>query len=223
MILCRTSTISISPRTTTAARNCRAMGYDADLLRTGFNEDRIKAAAEDFTLSVTVANTRERQETLVKATTQGKKFFVTGGEHINSNDMFISAEMGNREREIVAMEKGKNRRVEFHARRNATLVVLDRLDHKLDGNVKRLTNKDLEVLLRWKGVLPSKMGNMANKRALYQQFAGDRGDNDLGKPARWMEADKANLEELRNAPIEMGDTTYGRFEAGQKRDGERAY
>jgi len=199
------------------------MGYDADLLRTGFNEDRIKAAAEDFTLSVTVANTRERQETLVKATTQGKKFFVTGGEHINSNDMFISAEMGNREREIVAMEKGKNRRVEFHARRNATLVVLDRLDHKLDGNVKRLTNKDLEVLLRWKGVLPSKMGNMANKRALYQQFAGDRGDNDLGKPARWMEADKANLEELRNAPIEMGDTTYGRFEAGQKRDGERAY
>jgi hypothetical protein len=199
------------------------MGYDADLLRTGFNEDRIKAAAEDFTLSVTVANTRERQETLVKATTQGKKFFVTGGEHINSNDVFISAEMGNREREIVAMEKGKNRRVEFHARRNATLVVLDRLDHKLDGNVKRLTNKDLEVLLRWKGVLPSKTGNMANKRALYQQFAGDRGDNDLGKPARWMEADKANLEELRNAPIEMGDTTYGRFEAGQKRDGERAY
>jgi hypothetical protein len=31
----------------------------------------------------------------------------------------------------------------------------------LDGNVERLTNKDLEVLLRWKGVLPSKMGNMA--------------------------------------------------------------
>jgi hypothetical protein len=35
--------------------------------------------------------------------------------------------------------------------------------------------------------------------------------------------DKANLEELRNAPIEMGDTAYGRFEAGQKRDAERAY
>jgi len=37
-----------------------AMGYDADLLKTGFNEDRIKAAVEEFTLSVTVANTRER-------------------------------------------------------------------------------------------------------------------------------------------------------------------
>ncbi len=158
-------------------------GYDADLLKTGFDEDRIKAAAEDFTHSVTVANTLKRQEALVKATTHRKKFFITGGEHINSNDMFISAEMGNREREIAEMEKGKKVHIEFHARCNAALVVLYRLDHKLDGNAKRLTNKDLEVLLQWKGVLPSKMGNMANKRALYQQFAGDRGDDNLGDPA----------------------------------------
>jgi len=188
------------------------MGYDANLLKTGFDEDQIKAAAENSTLSVRVANTRERQEALVKATTHGKKFFVTGGEHINLNDMFISVEMGNREREIAEMEKGKK-----------ALVVLNHLDHELDGNVERLTNKDLEVLLRWKGVLPSKMGNMVNQSALYQQFAGDRGDDDLGDPPRWTEADEANLEERRNAPIEMGDTAYGRFEAGQKRDAERAY
>jgi len=138
--------------------------------------------------------------------------------------MFISAEMGSREREIAAMEKGKKVRIEFHVRHDAALVVLDRLYHKLDGDVERLTNKDLEVLLRWKGVLPSKMmGNMANKRALYQQFASDRGGDNLGDPARWTEADEANLEELRNAPIEMGDTAHGRFEAGQKRDAEQAY
>ena len=149
----------------------------------GFDEDRIKAAVEDFTLSVTVANTCEQQEALVKATTHRKKFFVTGGEHINLNNMFISAEMGNREREIVAMEKGRKVCIEFHARHDAALFVLDRLDHELDGNVERLTNNDLEVLLRWNGVLPSKMGNMANKRALYQQFASDRGDDDLDNPA----------------------------------------
>ena len=60
----------------------------------------------------------------------------------------------------------KKVRIEFHARRDAALAVLDRLDQELDGNVERLANKDLEVLLRWKGALPSKMGNMANKRAL---------------------------------------------------------
>ena len=86
------------------------MGYDADLLKMGFDEDRIKAAAEDFTLSVMVANMREQQEALVKATTHGKKFFVTVDDHINSNNMFISAEMGNREREITAIESvNKNR------------------------------------------------------------------------------------------------------------------
>ena len=147
-----------------------AMGYDSDLLKTGFDEDRIKAAAEDFTHSVTVANTRKRQEALVKATMHGKKFFITGGKHINSNDMFINAEMGNREREIAEIEKGKKVRVEFHARRDAALVVLDRLDQEFDGDAGRLTNKDLEVLLRWKGVLSSKIGNMANKRALYQHL-----------------------------------------------------
>jgi hypothetical protein len=182
------------------------MGYDADLLKTGFDEDQIKVAAEDFTHSVTVANTCEQQEALVKATTHKKKFFVTGGEHINSNDMLISAEMGNREREIVEMEKGKKVCIEFHVRRDAALVVLDRLDHELDGDAKRLTNKDLEVLLRWKGVLPSKMCNMANTRALYQQFAGE-GDDNLGDPARWTVVDEANLEERRNAPIEMGGNT----------------
>ena len=95
-----------------------------------------------------MANTCERQEALVRATTHGKMFFVTGGKHINSNDIFISAEMGNREREIAEKEKGKTVCNEFHARRDSALVVLNRLDNELDGNGERLTNKDLEVLLR---------------------------------------------------------------------------
>jgi hypothetical protein len=63
--------------------------------------------------------------------------------------MFIAAEMGKREREIAEMEKGKNVRIKFHMRRNAALVVLNCLDHELDGKVERLIiiNKDLEVLL----------------------------------------------------------------------------
>ena len=79
------------------------------------------------------------------------------------------------------------------------------------------------MLLRWKGVPISKMGNMASKRALYQQFVGDRGEDDLGDPACWTEADDDHLEALRIAPIEMGDTAYGRFEAQKKRDVEIAY
>ena len=68
-------------------------------------------------------------------------------------------------------------------RRNAALVVLGSLHHKPDSNIKSLSNKELEVLLRWKGVPVSKMGNMASRRVLYQQFTGDKGDNDLGDTA----------------------------------------
>jgi len=82
------------------------MGYDADLLKTEFSEDRIRAAAaEELDFSITVANTHERQEALAKATTYGKKFYVTGGKHITLDDKFIAAEMGNRKREITEMEK----------------------------------------------------------------------------------------------------------------------
>jgi hypothetical protein len=37
-----------------------------------------------------------------------------------------------------------------------------------------------------------------------------------------MEADKAELEALKNAPIKMGDTAYGRHEAQMKRDTKTA-
>ncbi len=69
-------------------------------------------AAEELDLSVMVANTRERQEAHAKASTYSKTFYVTGGEHINLNDMFIAAEMGNWEREIARdgkKYKGMNR------------------------------------------------------------------------------------------------------------------
>jgi hypothetical protein len=140
---------------------------------------------------------------------------VTGGEHITSDDMFKSAEIVRRNAEAVEVEKDKKRRLEYLARREAVLPVLDRLENVLENAVTRLTGKELEVLLRWKGVLVSKMGNVANRQVLYQQY--------VSIPTPWTDADEAGLVALRNVPIEMADTLYGRFLATQKRDTERAY
>ena len=81
------------------------------------------------------------------------------------------------------------------------------------------------MLLRWKGVPVSKMGNVANRRVLYQKFAdgGEEEEDDASIPASWTDADEAGLVALTNAPIKMADTSYGRFLATQKRDAERAY
>ena len=69
----------------------------------------------------------------------------------------------------------------------------------------------------WKGVAVSKTNNMANRQALYQQFAGGRREDNLGNPAWWTEANKEALIVLRDAPIEIGDTAYRGYAAQKKR------
>jgi hypothetical protein len=197
------------------------MGYRGDLLSVQFRPDKIRELLASG--PVTVANTRERQEALAAAHTHGKKFFVTGGEHVTSNDMLIAAELNQRKAEATGREKDKKSRVEYHARREAALPIVDRLENELENDVGRLKSKELEVLLRWKGVLVSKMGNVANRRILYQQFA-EGGAEEVGiVPAPWTEIDEAELIALRDGPITIGDTAYGRFEEQKKRDVERAY
>jgi hypothetical protein len=50
---------------------------------------------------VTVPHTHERQEALTTATTHGKKFFVAGGKHIMSDNMFKSAKIVSQNAEAV--------------------------------------------------------------------------------------------------------------------------
>ena len=128
---------------------------------------------------------------------------------MTSNDMFIAAEINRRKAEAAEREKEKESRVEYHARRKAALPIVDRLEHELDNDVGRLMSKELEVLLRWKGVTTSKMGNVANIRLLYQQFAEGAVVEEASIPAPWTDIDKAELIALRYAPIEIYDTTYG--------------
>jgi hypothetical protein len=196
------------------------MGYRGDALRAIFCADKI--GKRKTTEAVMVPHTREHQEALAAARTHGKKFFVMGGEHVTSDDMFKAAEINRRMEVAVEREKDKRYRVEYHARQGAALPIVDRFNNELENNVARLTSKELEVLLRWKGVPLSRMGNVVNKRVLYQQFA-EQGAEEASIPAPWTEINQAELNALRNAPIELSDTAYGRFEEQKKRDIDQAY
>ena len=61
--------------------------------------------------------------------------------------------------------------MEYHARREAALPIVDRLENELENDVGQLKSKEMEVLLRWKGVPVSTMGNVVDRCILYQQFA----------------------------------------------------
>jgi len=76
--------------------------------------------------------------------------------------------------------------------------MMPRLKNELGNDVGWLKSKELEVLLRWKGVIVSTMGNIANRRILYQQFAKG-GAEEVGiVPAPWAEINEAELIALRD-------------------------
>jgi hypothetical protein len=110
--------------------------------------------------------------------------------------------------------------------RKEVLPILNRLENELDGNVDRLKDGELKALLKWKGVSALKMGNVAAKKVLYKKIVeeggGGKGD-EVSIADRWTDADEAALDALKNAPIEMGDTAYGRYEAKKKKDIKWAY
>jgi hypothetical protein len=139
-----------------------------------------------------------------------------------SDDLFIAVELNRQRAEAAEREKDEKSQVEYHARRKAALLIVDRLENELENDVGRLKSKELEVLLWWKGVPVLTMGNTANRCILYQQFA-EGGAEEAGIPALWMEINKAELIALRDVPIAMCDTTYKWFEEQKKRDVERAY
>ncbi len=90
--------------------------------------------------------------------------------------------MNRRKAEAVEREKDKKNWVEYHVRSKAALPIFDRLKNELKNDVGRLKRKELEVLLRRKGVPVSTMGNVVNRRILYQQFA-EGGSEEAGIPA----------------------------------------
>ncbi len=109
--------------------------------------------------------------------------------------------------------------------RDTALPILYCLENELENVIARLTGKELEVLLHLKGVPVSKMGNVANRWVLYQQFAdrGEEEEDNTSIPTPCMDADEAGLVALTNAPIEVADTLYGQFLVTQKRDAKRAF
>ena len=91
-----------------------------------------------------------------------------GGKHVTFDDMLKAAEINRRTAEAAERKKDKKGQVDYHHRHEAALSILNHLENELENNLGRLTSKELEALLRWKGVSVSKMGNVANRRILYQ-------------------------------------------------------
>jgi hypothetical protein len=122
-------------------------------------------------------------------------------------NMFKATEINRWTAEVAEMENGKQSWIEYNLRCKAALPILELLVNGLEKNVKRQTSKELEMLLWWKGVSVSKMGNVdANRRILHKQFA-EGGAEEVSIPTPWTENNQIELNALRNATIKMADTS----------------
>jgi len=200
------------------------MGYKGQLLQATFKEDKIKAKQSS---TVTVENTRERQEALLQAKTHGAKFHVTGGNHATADDLFISAKLANKSAQTKKLEKDKAARLEATKNHEAAIPVVEKLKTKGE---KKLSDKDHEIILKAKGIQSSsKMGNKANKLSLVKDFtskdveAGKEGLSITPELKPWTHADEAQLIIEINKLLTMKDTAYARFKQQKKKDAELAY
>jgi hypothetical protein len=146
--------------------------------------------------TVTVPQTCKHQDAIAAANTSMSP----------QTNMFKAAEINWQTEEVVEMENGKHSRVEYHLRHKAALPILERLVNELGKNVGWQTSKELERLLWWKGVPVSKMGNVANRRILHEQFA-EGGAEEVSIPTPWMENNQIELNALRNSPIKISNTS----------------
>jgi hypothetical protein len=150
---------------------------------------------------VTVTYTHERQEAFTAA--RGKKFFVTGGEHVTLDDMFKAVEINRQIKEATEREKEKKSQVEYHARCQVALPILDLLKNDLESNVARLTR-------RWRFSLNGK----ALQCRKWETWQTDLYcTNNLLREQRRMQASQPDgqqedLDALRNAPIKLSNTAY---------------
>jgi hypothetical protein len=162
---------------------------------------------------------------LVKASMSGKKWFVAEGIHSMVDDPFIAAKIGNCVLEIAKMNTEKKVRIAYHTKKDTAELVLKPLKHELNNDANKLCGKELNTLFCWKGIV-SKFPNIANTCAMYLKLSTEGDKVNEGSSiilAWWMEANKAELEALKNVPIEMSDTTYGCHEVQMKKDAKTAF
>jgi hypothetical protein len=165
------------------------MGYKGDVLKSQFMENTIweRQAAKTFM----VLQTCKCQDAIATANMSMSP----------QTTMFEAAEINRQTAEPVEMENGKHSRVEYHLRCQVALPILERLVNELEKNVGRQASKELEMLFWWKGFPVSKMGNIANRCILHEQFA-EGGMEEVSIPTPWTENNQIELK-----LIKMADTS----------------
>jgi len=172
-----------------------------------------QTAGRDAT--VTIENTRARQDLLMEVSTAGQFFHVTnGGAPMNSSDALIAYERKRMFKEAEAMEKKKEMYTAFATKEAAAKAVLLKCQ-----DYTKWTLADLKAVVRWKQGLialsDEKVSSM-RKPALLSLYE-TRYLNVVPEDLTWTQQDEAELTRLLAGEINSIQETaiYGNAVAGE--------
>ena len=166
--------------------------------------------------NITEENTVARRLALMDATTHGKKFTLTGGLHLTSDDIFISAEMSTRQKEKERLGKlKKQRQLQAVIKEKATLL----LQEKGSNDNPKWTGADLNTLLGWYKIPNLTKMSKKEKMTKWNQICADNIQPLVYD--EWTDIDETALLEASRTDIEMGDTAVGRLERQRMEDFKR--
>jgi hypothetical protein len=144
-----------------------------------------------------------------RATTHTKKFLATKGEHVMTDDFFVSAQTNINEFDIERLTKEKKKRLkatEVDAEARAVLVKRSYAIQTLAFD--SLNRTELDCLLRWHGVVPgAKMLKETKVSKLKRLF-----ESNPDPPPRdlWTAENEERLQSLKEMEISLEDTAVGR-------------
>ena len=144
-----------------------------------------------------------------RATTHTKEFLATKGEHVMTDDFFVSAQTNINEFDIERLTKEKKKRLkatEVDAEARAVLVKRSYAIQTLAFD--SLNRTELDCLLRWHGVVPgAKMLKETKVSKLKRLF-----ESNPDPPPRdlWTAENKERLQSLKEMEISLEDTAVGR-------------
>jgi hypothetical protein len=163
--------------------------------------------------AVTEPYSRERQDALIKATTAGKHYHVTGGAHLHSDDFFIAQQRAEQQRQAGILEKEKTARVAAKQRHeDASALLADFGRRSVDVYDDRtplttLKSVKLKILVSWKlggEKLPTK------KSVLIASWMTNKNSDRHSSFEEWTREEEATLERLLDEDIKLGETELGR-------------
>jgi hypothetical protein len=195
--------MDLNTMNTTCCDILSSTGFNGDLLR--LQLPLRKTSVRKYNL--TRPHTKERQEAITAAKTQGGLFLRTGGATLNSDDFFKAQERGKIKAELQELTQTKKDRSDAELRERTAFLIIH--TEKADVN---FTSKELQVLIAWKTgkPCPSAVTLKPKRRELWDKVK----DSTAPVYEAWTEADEDRLKlltEKAEGEININDTELGRL------------